>query len=140
MMGISTTPARATADDRSVEIAETAAPPLAPDQPAIDLAQLSRMTLGERSLEQEVLALFKLQAGILLARMRHAAPDAVAGLAHTLTGSARGVGAWNVAAAAEKVEQLASDPDTAPLDAAISRLSAAVIDAQAAIAELQRRH
>jgi len=62
-----------------------------------------------------VLALFKLQAGILLARMRHAAPKAVAGLAHTLTGSARGVGAWNVAAAAEKVEQLASAPGAGPL-------------------------
>ena len=98
------------------------------------------MTLGERSLEQEVLALFNMQAGILLARMRHAAPDAVAGLAHTLTGSARGVGAWDVAAAAEKVEQLASGPNAGALDAAVSRLSAAVIDAQAAIAELQRHH
>ena len=139
-MRTSTRRHRSAADDRGIEIAETAAPPLAPEQHAIDLAQLSRMTLGERSLEQEVLALFNMQAGILLARMRHAAPDAVAGLAHTLTGSARGVGAWDVAAAAEKVEQLASGPNAGALDAAVSRLSAAVIDAQAAIAELQRGH
>jgi HPt (histidine-containing phosphotransfer) domain-containing protein len=139
-MEMSTRRHRAAADDRGIDIAETAVPPLAPGQHAIDLAQLSRMTLGERSLEQEVLALFNLQAGILLARIRHAAPDAVAGLAHTLTGSARGVGAWDVAAAAEKVEQLASGPDAGALDAAVGRLSAAVIEAQAAIAELQRGH
>src|SRR2546425_11929077 len=106
MVRLSTKTDRAAVNDRAFDVAETAAPPLAPDQPAIDLAQLARMTLGEGSLEQEVLRLFDLQAGILLARMRHAAPNAVAALAHTLTGSARGIGAWNVAAAAEDVEQL----------------------------------
>src|SRR2546423_8873869 len=105
MVRSSTKSNRTAANGPTFVVAETAAPPLAPGQPAIDRAQLSRMTLGERSLEQEVLALFNMQAGILLARMRHAAPDAVAGLAHTLTGSARGVRAWDVAAAAGKVGQ-----------------------------------
>src|SRR5436190_22825198 len=118
MVRSSTKSARTAVSERTIEVAETAAPPLAPDRQAIDLAQLSRMTLGERSLEQEVLALFDLQAGILLARMRHEAPNVVAVLAHTLTGSARGVGAWNVAAAAEAVERLASGRDPAPLTAA----------------------
>ena len=138
MVGFSTKSDRAAANDRTFDVAETTAPSLAPDQPAIDLAQLSRMTLGERSLEQEVLALFDLQADILLARMRKAAPNAVAGLTHTLTGSARGVGAWNVAAAAETVERLACGPDAAALTAAINRLSAAVAEARTAIAELLR--
>jgi Hpt domain-containing protein len=139
MVGFSTKSNRTAANDRTIElVAEIAAPSLAPDQPAIDLAQLSRMTLGERSLEQEVLTLFDLQADILLARMRCEVPNAVAGLAHTLTGSARGVGAWHVAEAAEAVERLVSSPDAAPLSAAMNRLTTAVIDAQAAIAELLR--
>ncbi len=48
------------------------------DQPAsgvaIDTEHLARMTLGERSLEREVLALFDRQADILLPRIRHGAP------------------------------------------------------------------
>ena len=36
---------------------------------AIDLEHLARMTLGERGLEVEVLALFDRQAAVLLARM-----------------------------------------------------------------------
>jgi hypothetical protein len=136
MVGFSAKSDRMAANDRTFDVAETAAPPLAPDQQAIDLAQLARMTLGERSLEQEVLALFDLQAGILLARMRHETSHAVAGLAHTLTGSARGVGAWTVATAAETVERLASGRDPAPLAAAMSELSAAIVEAKTAIAEL----
>jgi hypothetical protein len=55
-----------------------------------------------------------------------------------LTGSARGVGAWNVAAAAETVERLACGPDATALAAAMNRLSAAVAEARTAIAELLR--
>ena len=80
--------------------APTDAPPPAPVA-AIDLEHLARMTLGERSLEAEVLTLFDLQAGVLLARMRDSAPAAVAAFAHTLKGSARGIGAWRVAEAAD---------------------------------------
>jgi hypothetical protein len=138
MVGLSSKSNRAVANDWTFDVAETAAPPLAPDQQAIDLAQLSRMTLGERSLEQEVLALFDLQAGTLLARMGKQPPNAVAALAHTLTGSARGVGAWDVAEAAEAVERLASCHDAAPLTVAMNRLSAAIAEAQMAIAELLR--
>jgi HPt (histidine-containing phosphotransfer) domain-containing protein len=65
------------------------------------------MTLGERALESEVLRLFERQSELLLARMRDAAPDGVATLAHTLKGSARGIGAWGVAQAAAAVEAAA---------------------------------
>src|SRR5262245_52858709 len=82
--------------ERETDVVETAAPPLTPADQPIDLTQLARMTLGEEGLEREVLALFDLQAGILIARMNSEAPKAVAGLAHTLCGSARGVGAWRV--------------------------------------------
>jgi hypothetical protein len=117
-------------------VAETAAPPLVPGDQAIDLSQLSRMTLGEESLEREVLALFDLQAGILLSRMATEAPHVVAGLAHTLTGSARGVGAWRVAEASEAVERLASVDAPTMLNGAVSRLTATVVEAQAVIATI----
>jgi hypothetical protein len=125
--------------DRITEVAESAAPPLAPiehpidlSQP-IDLTQLSRMTLGETSLEREVLALFDLQAGILLSRMEGETSKAIAGLAHTLTGSARGVGAWKVAEASEAVERLAGTGGSGMLNGAVATLAATVAEAQAAI-------
>jgi HPt (histidine-containing phosphotransfer) domain-containing protein len=107
-------------------------PALAADEPAIDLEHLSRMTLGERGLEREVLALFDRQTEILLPRMRQAERPAAAALAHTLKGSARSIGAWRVARAAEGVE-LAAGADAA---AAIAVLTAAVAEARAEIARL----
>ncbi|MEA2987410.1 MAG: hypothetical protein QOG83_121 [Alphaproteobacteria bacterium] len=110
------------------------APPLAPGEPAIDRNHLARMTFGEARLEREVLDLFDRQAGMLLARMTGAAPAAVAALAHTLIGSARGVGAWKVAEAAEAVERAAGS--RSDLATALRRLSPAVAQAHAAIGEL----
>jgi hypothetical protein len=72
---------------------------------AIDIAHLSRMTLGEHSLKHEVLALFDRQADILLLRIRGGAPAVAAVSAHTLKGSAAGIGAFKVARAVEAVEQ-----------------------------------
>jgi HPt (histidine-containing phosphotransfer) domain-containing protein len=116
------------------------APPLAPAEASaergIDLAHLSRMTLGEKSLEAEVLALFDRQAGILLGRMRQARPAAVGAFAHTLKGSARGIGAWQVAAAAETLERLAAEPSPGDLADVLDRLADAVDEARAAIADL----
>jgi HPt (histidine-containing phosphotransfer) domain-containing protein len=112
------------------------APPLAPDELGIDLAHLSRMTLGEKSLEAEVLALFDRQADLLLARMRQAPPAAVGAFAHTLKGSARGIGAWQVAAAAETVERLAAGPGPVDLADVLDRLAGAIDEARASIADL----
>src|SRR5262245_28319092 len=75
----------------------------------IDLVHLARMTLGDRSLEREVLQLFVRQAAVLLDRMEAADPDSVPALAHTLRGSAQGLGARRVTAAAEAVERAADD-------------------------------
>jgi hypothetical protein len=107
----------------------------APAETAIDLAHLARMTLGERGLEAEVLALFDRQAAVLLARMRDCAPAVVAAFAHTLKGSARGIGAWRVAAAADAVEMNAIAADAGGVDGAMARLAAAVDEAKAAIAD-----
>ena len=99
---------------------------------AIDTQHLSRMTLGEQSLQREVLALFDRQADILLPRIRRGAPAVAAASAHTLKGSAVGIGAFRVARAAEAVEQ-AKD---AAVAAAIDTLAAVLDEAKAEIARL----
>ena len=106
----------------------------APDDRPIDLVHLARMTLGERSLEREVLQLFDRQSTLLLGRMRSAAPAGVVTLAHTLKGSARGIGAWRVARAAEALEVA----DATQRDAALDALVAAAEEARAVIADLLR--
>ena len=73
----------------------------------IDEPHLERMTLGDRRLEREVLELFVRQTTILLTRSAGAEPPTAAAAAHTLKGSARGIGAWRVARAAELLEQAA---------------------------------
>lgn len=75
-----------------------------PDAP-VDHAHLARYTLGNRSLELEVLQLFAEQAPITLQQLRAAtsAKDWHVA-AHTLKGSARAVGARAVATAAEMAE------------------------------------
>ena len=109
---------------------------IAGDEPAIDISYLARMTFGDRSLERGLLELFDRQASLLLPRMR--ASDAPAAtLAHTLKGSACGIGACNVTRAARPTE-LAAGGAAAECSAAIDRLAAAIEEARALIAELLR--
>ena len=96
------------------------------------------MTRGDRSLEREVLQLFDRQATMLIGRMQSSAAPAVSAAAHVLTGSARGIGAWPVARAAQAVEQAAAGVGEAELMAAVERLGAAVECARSVIAELLR--
>jgi HPt (histidine-containing phosphotransfer) domain-containing protein len=75
-----------------------------PSQP-VDLAHLSRYTLGERALELEVLELFSTQSLVYLERLRGAPTDKDwHEAAHSLKGSAVAIGAWRVANAAERAE------------------------------------
>ena len=106
---------------------------------AIYIAHLSRMTLGEHSLKHEVLALFDRQADILLLRIRGGAPAVAAVSAHTLKGSAAGIGAFKVARAAEAVEHArgCESPDAA-VAATIDRLATVLEEAKAEIARLLR--
>ena len=99
----------------------------------IDEAHLHRMTLGDRSLEREVLEIFARQTIVLLGRMGGAEPAYAAAAAHTLKGSARGVGAWRVAQAAERAEQAAREGRGTAAKAAIAGLEAACSEARAAI-------
>ena len=94
----------------------------------------ARTTLGDRSLEREVLQLFDRQAGLLLARMQSRDAAAMAALAHTLKGSAASIGATDVMLAAAAVEHAGAGEREAALD----RLAAAIDEACAAIAGLLR--
>jgi HPt (histidine-containing phosphotransfer) domain-containing protein len=107
-----------------------------PPEQTIDLAHLARMTCGEKSLEAEVLSLFDRQAGMLLARMQQSSPTVAGTFAHTIAGSARGIGAWKVAAAAEGLELAARNYDPARFDRAHRRLASTIAEAQAAIRAL----
>ena len=80
----------------------------------VDFTYLRRFTFGNRELEREVLYLFAQHAPIYIERLRSA--DAVKAwydAAHTIKGSARAVGAWRLARAAEAAEKLkfGADPD-----------------------------
>ena len=107
-------------------------PPLAPDAPAIDTDHLARMTLGELELEREVLTLFAQQSADLLTRLEKL-PREGASLAHTLKGSARGIGAFAVADAADRLEQRLRRG--LPITAEVASLQQALGTALAAIAE-----
>ena len=121
-------------------IAPDDTPPLAPIDHAIDLEHLARMTMGEHKLEREVLTLFDRQAAMLLARMHDAAPTVAAAFAHTLKGSALGIGAWRVAEAADAVELVISEAPAAGSDSSLARLVTAVEEVKAEIAAMLHLH
>ena len=105
-----------------------------PMSSSIDQVHLERMTLGDRDLEREVLAIFARQTAMTLERIVGAGPACAAAAAHTLKGSARGIGAWRVAEAAERLEQAAtSAADEASMLSALEDLEAASFEARLAI-------
>lgn len=108
-------------------------PPLAPIESPLDLDHLSRMTLGDSELEQEVLAMFAEQAVRLLAAMT-ALPAETGALAHKLKGSARGIGAFAVADAAAGLELAVRTGNNPPR--AFAALREAVAEVRAAIATI----
>ena len=98
----------------------------------IDLAHLSRQTMGDRTLEQEVLALFLQQAAGVSRKIAAASVHDRLLMVHGLKGSARGVGAFAIAECATAIER---DPH----DAAIwKRLAALVQSASDFVAAIGR--
>jgi HPt (histidine-containing phosphotransfer) domain-containing protein len=111
-------------------------PPLVPDDGPIDFEHLRRMTLGDASLEREVLAMFSAQAVSLIGTLATLPTDAGA-LTHTLKGSARAIGAFAVADAAGHLEaalQKGDDPAQA-----LAELGEAVAQARTSIDAILRR-
>lgn len=114
-------------------IAEATACVAVADRP-VDLVHLARQTLGDKSLELEVLSLFERQSMLLLGRL-DSARDARARreAAHTLKGSAQGIGAWRVARTAERVETCDLEVGAADAAEAVDALRSAVAEANATI-------
>ncbi len=111
-------------------------PPLVPEDSAIDVQHLGRMTLGEAALETEVLALFAAQSRDLASRLATIPADAAA-LAHTLKGSARAIGAFRVADAALGFE--AAMKNDGDVMRAVAVLQHAVDEARDAIDRMLNR-
>jgi HPt (histidine-containing phosphotransfer) domain-containing protein len=111
-------------------------PPLAPDDGPIDIDHLRRMTLGDARLEREVLAMFAAQSVSLIATLVSLPANAVA-LAHTLKGSARAIGAFRVADAAQSLE--AAIRDGGEPTEALAELHEAIAQARMAVDAMLRR-
>jgi HPt (histidine-containing phosphotransfer) domain-containing protein len=100
-----------------------------PSRP-IDMAHLSRQTMGDRALEQEVLMLFLNQALAVSKKMVEADNKDRLMMAHGLKGSARGVGAFAIADCADEIER---NPDDALIWKRLDRAVEAVRDFIASI-------
>lgn len=111
----------------------------APTFAVLDRDHLARMTFGDRELEREILQLFDRQSELLLERMRISEPGAIATLAHTLKGSAVGIGATRVARAAAEVESVAQ-AKPGESSRALGQLAQTVEEARAEIGALLRAH
>lgn len=113
--------------------------PFSDAESPIDLVHLSRQTFGDHDLERELLALFDTQAAQVAARLR--APVALGdddwriALAHTIKGSARAIGAFEVGQAAEAYEHALRSADPSAGEKS-DDLGAALDEARSAIAQL----
>lgn len=120
-------------------MAQTASPAEAQNASAepVDLAHLARYTLGEPTLEREVLELFCTQSVLYLEQMRAAMSDKDwKNAAHSLKGSARAIGAWRAAQAAERAEALKGDGLTQFRAGSIGEIEASLREAETYIAAL----
>jgi HPt (histidine-containing phosphotransfer) domain-containing protein len=105
----------------------------------VDLAHLRRYTLGDRSLEAEVLGLFLAQLPETIASLRSAATERDWKMAaHALKGSSRAVGAWRIASLAQEAEALICNSQSAACCEAISKLEAAASEARIFVRETAR--
>ncbi len=98
----------------------------------IDLAHLSRQTMGDRELEREVLDLFVDQAITIRDQFGSIGVNERRLMAHSLKGSARSVGAMTIAEWAETVEE---NPDDRH---GLKRLSGLIDDVRDFIAAISR--
>ena len=100
----------------------------------VDLAHLSRYTMGNTILECEVLELFRRQMRLYLTKLRHAKDgQAWREAATVMKASARGVGAWQILITTESAEKLADLPAAGLREDLLSTLEQQIQDADAFI-------
>lgn len=103
----------------------------------VDRAHLARYTMGDADLEREILELFASQTWKTIAELRQAPSDETWHVAaHTLKGSARAVGAWELAAEAERAERLTGARDRDAVLDAIERIERAATTATRYVRQL----
>lgn len=106
-----------------------------PDEDPIDRAHLARFSLGSLTLEREILGLFLAQLPLSIEQLRFAATDREWQIAaHTIKGSARAVGAWQVAGLALEAEQTSGVADDAAREDLLAALEQACEAVQAYVA------
>jgi HPt (histidine-containing phosphotransfer) domain-containing protein len=88
--------------------------------------------MGDRALEQEVLALFIQQAVLVKEQIAAAGTEERLRLAHSLKGAARGVGAFALADCASEIEKKPGDRAT------ISRLARLIDELRDFVASIGR--
>lgn len=104
-----------TTNSSTEPIASVSRAPRGESERPVDLVHLARVTFGDRNLERELLEIFVRQASTIMQRIGDTETDDAgrAMLAHTLKGSALGIGAWSVARSADALCQNRSgDPDS----------------------------
>jgi hypothetical protein len=100
----------------------------------VDLAHLSRYTMGNTVLETEVLELFRRQMKLYYAKLRKAEDvDSWREAASVLKASARGVGAWQILLTAETAEKLASVPAPEIREGLLATLESQIAEADSFI-------
>ncbi|MCC7250752.1 MAG: Hpt domain-containing protein [Hyphomicrobium sp.] len=102
----------------------------------IDRVHLGRYTLGSPLLEREILGLFVAQLPLSIEQLRFAATDREwQTAAHTIKGSARAVGAWQIASLAREAEQTSGVADEDERDRILATLEAACETVQGYVEE-----
>lgn len=100
----------------------------------VDLQHLRRFTFGDRGLEKEVLELFLAQLPHTIAALSSACNERDWRIAaHTLKGSGRAVGAWQIAGLAEEAERLADARSRTTASQTVARIEQAASEARSFI-------
>lgn len=99
-----------------------------------DRAHFAHMTGGDAALQAEIVAIFRAQTELWVRLLIPDAPTAVwRDAAHTVKGSAKGLGLWALAEACERAEDLgkAGAVEGALVQAALARVQARLTEALA---------
>ncbi|NJM34795.1 MAG: Hpt domain-containing protein [Rhodomicrobium sp.] len=106
----------------------------APKDRPVDLAHLSRYTMGNSVLEREVLELFRRQTRLYFDKLSMAkSDDSWREAARVLKASARSVGAWQILETADMAETLAFSRAAPARQELLRALDAQILDAYAFI-------
>lgn len=114
------------------EAPELSAGPCPSSTRPIDLVHLAKQTMGEKTLEIEVLQIFARQARACLAELSEADAATRQAVAHRLKGAASAIGAHEVAAIAGRLEDTPSDA------ALVAQAGSAILKAENFILKLCR--